>query len=106
MTNKGDKMGILGDLLVSTVQPGAKELQNLGIKIGKLYTDHGLPPDMALERLSYTKQQKLSILDGVCQWLIEHKRNSGATDKAIERQRKTNRDMVERFIDKGETDVY
>lgn len=96
----------LGAIVASKVQPMSKELQELGIKIGHLYTDHGLPVDMAFDRLPRTKEQKLSILDGVCQWLIEHKRNSGATDKAIERQRHTNQKMLEDFITKGEAGVY
>ena len=94
------------EVLLSKVQPGSKELQELGVKIGKLYTDHGLPIDMALDRLPHSKEQKLSILDGACQWFIEHKRNSGATEKAIERQRTTNRKMIEDFVKKGETGVY
>lgn len=86
---------------------GNHELQEMGKEVGRLYTDHGLPIDMALDKLTgYSHEQKLSILDGVCQWFIEHKRNSGATDKAIERQRKTNRKMLEDFVKTGETGVY
>lgn len=93
-------------LIASKVQPFSKELQKTGIVIGKLYTDHGFPLDMSLARLEYTKEQKVSILDGASQWLIEHKRMSGATEKAIERQRKANRKMLEDFIKKGETGAY
>jgi hypothetical protein len=97
----------LASLLQSKVQFQSDQLQQLGIKIGKLYTDKGFPPDMALERLTgYTTIQKLSILDGLCQWLIQHKRNSGATDKAIVRQRSSNRDMVARFLATGEVGIY
>lgn len=96
----------LGALVQSKVQPVSGALQELGVKIGKLYTDHGLPVDMALDRLNLTKEQKLSVLDGVCQWLIEHRRNSGATEKSIERQRASNRRMVERFIAKDEVGIY
>lgn len=97
---------ILGELLESKIQLGSKELQELGVKIGKLYTDKGLPIDMALERLDYTQQQKLSILDGALQWLIEHKRLSGAPEKAIERQRKLNRQYIERFLTGKEVGAY
>lgn len=93
-------------LVNSMKAPDCKELHSLGIKVGKLYTDQGFPPDMALDRLPHTKEQKVAILNGVCEWLIEHKRNSGATDKAIERQRTTNRKMLEDFVAKGETGIY
>lgn len=94
-------------ILEAKVQPKALHLENIGITIGKLYTDKGLPPDMALERLTgYTKLEKLSIVDGICQWLIEHKRNSGATDKAIARQRKSNQQSLTQFIDTGEAGIY
>lgn len=106
MTTPSTKNPKLGQLLESKIQPGSADLQELGIKIGKLYTDHGLPIDMALDRLDLTKEQKLSVLDGACQWLVEHKRNSGATEKAIDRQRATNRKMLEDFLIKGETGVY
>ena len=100
-------MTALGELLTSKAQSNSQDLQELGIKIGKLYTDHGLPIDMALDKLQgYTQEQKLSILDGACQWFIEHKRNSGATEKSLDRQRATNVRMVEDFINKGETGIY
>lgn len=81
-------------------------LQELGVKIGKIYTDFGLPIDMALERLDNTKQQKIAILAGAQSWLIEHRRNSSATDKALDRQRKVNRDAMDSFINKGESGIY
>lgn len=81
-------------------------LFNLGVKIGKLYTDHGLPLDMALDRIKCTKEQKINILYGAQNWLVEHKRNSGATEKAIERQRATNIKTMEVFLRTGETGVY
>lgn len=83
-----------------------KQLIGLGIEVGKLYTDHGLPLDMALERLEHPKDQKLIILDGACQWFIQHKRNSGATEKAIERQRIANRKIIEAFTAGHELGVY
>ena len=97
---------VLIELLKSTQQPFAEELFDLGHKIGKLYTDHGLPLDMSLERLPHSKEQKVQILYGACNWLIQHKRSSGATDKAIERQRKANIRTVERYLKTGETGVY
>jgi hypothetical protein len=96
----------LGILIDSKEQPFSNELQEIGIKVGKLYTDHGFPIDMALNKLPYSHMQKVSILDGACSWIIEHKRKSGATEKAIERTRKSNRTMIERFINKKEVGVY
>lgn len=96
----------LGVLIDAETQANNQELRALGVQIGKLYTDHGLPLDMALERLPYTKMQKVSVLDGALGWLIEHRRNSGANDKAIERQRHANRRIMETFISMGETGVY
>jgi len=93
-------------LLKSKLQSHSQELQELGIKIGKLYTDHGMPIDMALDRLDYSHAQKVSILDGACQWIVQHKRDSGATQKAIERTRQSNRNMMERFIAGQETGAY
>jgi hypothetical protein len=78
----------------------------VGVSVGKLYTDHGFPIDMALAQLKYTKRQKLLVLHGALSWLIEHKRNSGATDKSIVRQRKSNKTTLERFISTGESGVY
>lgn len=78
----------------------------IGIEIGKTYTDFGLPVDMALDRLKLSKYQKLLVLDGVCQWLILHRRNSQASEKAIERQRQVNTNMLERFIKSGESGAY
>lgn len=78
----------------------------LGKRIGRIYTDHGFPIDMALARLQITPAQKLVVLDGAFEWLIEHKRQSGASEKAIERQRATNQRSIEAYIRTGETGVY
>ncbi len=104
---KGNKMKeTLVALIKSKMQFNSQELQNLGIEIGKLYTNLGLPPDMALAKLNLPKEQTISVIDGIGQWLIEHKRNSGATDKAIERQRASNRKMVDAFLKNSELGVY
>lgn len=83
-----------------------KELFGLGIKIGKLYTDSGFPIDMALNELKITKDEKIAVLNGALSWLIQHKRNSGASEVAVDRQRKANLNTLERFIKTDETGVY
>lgn len=83
-----------------------EELEKIGVEIGKLYTNLGFPIDMTLDRLDMSQQEKLSVIDGCCQWFIEHKRNSGAGEKAIDRQRKANRKMVEDFLKNGEVGIY
>jgi hypothetical protein len=88
---------------------GHPDLVSIGVNVGKLYTDHGFPIDMSLSELAkrgMSKQQQLAVLEGACQWLIEHRRLSGAPEKAIERQRKLNRQMVERFLKIGEVGLY
>lgn len=81
-------------------------LEDMGTQIGRLYTDFGLPIDMALDRLPYTYEQKITILHSALGWFVEHKRNSGATEKSIERQRKSNRELMERFIKSKEVGIY
>ena len=94
------------DGLIKALATDNGQLRELGEKIGRLYTDKGFPVDMALDRLPYTHEQKIAILNGALGWLIEHRRNSGATDKAIDRQRATNRDIMGRFINNQETGLY
>ena len=92
--------------MTAYTQPAHHALHNLGVMVGKMYTDHGLPVDMSLKRLNYSKQEKISILDGVCSWMIQHKKNSGATDKAIERQKLSNKTVMDHFISSGESGLY
>lgn len=98
------------ELMQGIVMDANHQLQDMGIKIDQIYTDHGLPIDMALDKLKelrgYNKQQLLMVLYGAQQWLIEHRRNSAATESALDRQRKTNREVMARFIKTGESGVY
>lgn len=96
---------LIGEVIEAEVYSNPK-FTFIGEKIGRLYTDYGLPVDMALSRLSYSKQEKLKILNGACGWLIKHKRNSSATEKSIKRQRKSNRRALESFIKTGESGLY
>lgn len=97
---------VLPQLLKGFAHPYRKELIEFGIEVNKLYTDHGLPLDITLNRLEHPQDQKLIILEGACEWLVQHKRNSGATEKAIERQRVANRNMLEAFAKGKELGVY
>lgn len=83
-----------------------KKLHEYGIELGKLYTDKGLPLDMALDRVTATHEVKLVILNGALSWFITHKRNSGATEKAIERQRRANAQYLDNFINNKEIGAY
>jgi hypothetical protein len=93
-------------LLSAIASDKDNQLFDIGVKIGKIYTDHGLPIDMALDRLSRSFEQKIAILSGALSWLIEHRRDSGATDKALDRQRKSNCEAMSRFIKTKETGIY
>lgn len=99
-------MTIPDGLLEATVSDTDSSLYELGHKIGRLYTDHGLPIDMAFDRLPHTKEQKQAILTGALHWLVIHKRNSGATEKAIDKQRAMNVKIAESFAKTGESGVY
>lgn len=103
-------MEAIGTLLEAISLDTDDELDSFGVKIGHLYTDHGLPIDMAFDKLNQrfdlTSQQKLAVLNGALWWLVQHRRNSAATEKALDRQRKINRETVERFIRTGEVGLY
>lgn len=92
--------------LVAAIATHDTKAEEFGTQVGKLYTDKGLPIDMALDRIDWPKERKIVVLQGALDWLIEHKRNSGGTEKSIERQRKTNAAAMERFINGGETGMY
>lgn len=46
-------------ILKAKIQPGSGDLQELGTTIGKLYTDQGLPLDIALSKLDGYTQKEL-----------------------------------------------
>lgn len=94
------------DSLLKNSSRDFERLAGFGTSIGKLYTDHGFPIDMALARVPLTKDERAVVLLWAQHWLIEHKRNSGASEKAIERQRATNRRTYTAFISTGESGIY
>lgn len=100
---------VVGELIKSQLMIESEDMNHLlrlGERIGKLYTDDGLPIDIALQSPSIPSDSRLLVLYGACKWLIEHKRRSGATEKAIERQRMVNRRAIESFINFGECKIY
>lgn len=94
------------------VWPIDEHLFKMGRDIGRIYTDFGLPIDMALEHLVKSnhiaddKRSKVQVLSGAQNWLIEHRRNSSATEKALDRQRKSNMQTMLAFIKTGESGIY
>lgn len=100
---------VVGELIKSQLMIDSENMDHilrLGERIGKLYTDDGLPIDIALQSPYIPSDNRLLVLHGACKWLIEHKRRSGATEKAIERQRAVNRRAIESFINYGECKIY
>lgn len=103
-------MVIAGILLESLTQKESGLLKSMGLKIGRLSTDHGLPLDVSMKQLEKSTQydlgKRLVILHGALSWLLEHKRKSGATEKAIARQRVSNRKAIESYAHTGEVGIY
>lgn len=81
-------------------------LSNKGMKLGQLYTNHGLPLDIIFDKVRINNIEKIAMLFGAHEWLIIHKRQSGASEAAIDRQRKANSESITRFINKGEVGIY
>lgn len=100
---------IVRDLIDAYIsRDNSSELEAFGVSIGKLYTDHGLPLDVAFDNLplNLDKTDKLIILEGSLNWFIQHKRQSGASEKSLERQRKLNTRAVKSFIETEEIGIY
>lgn len=106
MSSTNSNPTTLGGLIRAKTREDAETLEDIGQEIGKAYTDHGYPIDMALAKVKGTDDQKLSVLHAACKWLIQHKRDSGATEESIDRQRRANLKMLEDYIGKGEVGVY
>lgn len=101
--------GALENLVAAFMLPDKETFLEFGTAVGKLYTDHGLPLDMAMDKVKergYSELQQLLIVQGACGWFVEHKRLSGAPEKAIERQRGVNRNILTNFVKGKETGIY
>jgi hypothetical protein len=78
---------------------------DLGKDLGRLYTDNGVSLDQAMKSLGVKKKQKLIVLEGACEWFIDHKKAHGATVAEIRRQRSVNRKMIEQFKSTGKAEL-
>lgn len=95
--------------LLKAEQNSTTHYKEIGIKIGKLYTDFGLPIDMAMGHESIhslAKSQRVCILSAALWWLVEHKWLSNATEESIQRQRNANKEIMRRFMKTGEVGIY
>lgn len=84
-------------------------LENNGKKIGELYTDYGLPIDISFDQpqvKALPKEYKIILLNSALNHMIQHRKNSNATDSSIEKARKSNREFLANFIKNGEVGVY
>lgn len=100
---------ILSRMIKSLSNPRRREFLDYGTQVGKLYTDQGLPLDIAiseLKKIGVGNDDMVVILEGALNWFIQHKRNSGAGDKAIARQQELNVKIMNNFIDGKETGLY
>jgi hypothetical protein len=104
-----EEVSELIDLVAELSQEPDKKIaiEDMGDKIGRLYTDHGFPIDMSFDRLPHEcEKYKPYILFCAQQQMLEHKRMSGATEKAIEQTRTNNRKIMQQFIKTGEVGIY
>ena len=100
---------ILEKIIESLSNPNRKRLEEEGTWVGRLYTDKGLPLDMSIAELrkrNFTEDDIFIIVEGALTWFVQHKRNSGATDKALNRQREQNSKTMSAFLAGRETGLY
>lgn len=102
---------VLAALVDSLMLPDHKQWVTFGRTLGRLYSDKGMPVDMSLAEVAkrtpgLTQHHYVAMISGVGSWLIEHKRNSGATEKSIERQCDANNKMVADYLKRGEVGLY
>ena len=79
---------------------------HLGKEMARFKNELGLPPDMFMAKLHADKDTKILIAMSYCDEMIEHKRASGAQEKAIDRTRKHNRELMTHLIQTGEMGEY
>lgn len=77
-----------------------------GKQMARFKNEMGFPPDMFLKRLNVDNDTKFLISITYCDEMIEHKRASGAQEKAIDKTRKHNQAILRRLLDKGELGEY
>jgi len=100
---------IIEKIILSLSNPNREYLEEQGTWIGRLYTDKGFPLDMSIAELkkrNVTEEDMFVIIEGALTWFVQHKRNSGATEKALNRQREQNSKIMAAFLAGKETGLY
>jgi len=100
---------ILEKIVESLSNPNRAYLEEQGTWVGKLYTDKGLPLDISIAELrkrNTSEDDMFVIIEGALTWFVQHKRNSGATEKALNRQREQNNKIMAAFLAGKETGLY
>lgn len=81
-------------------------LPQIGAEMARFKTELGMPPDMFLKylknKMELTENDVIVLADAYCTDMIEHKKASGATDKALDRARQHNKAIMRRLITTGE----
>lgn len=88
----------------------SKQLNDIAQWMFEMWTQNGFPPDMFLDeldkRFKLPKSAKIYVVSEYQTKFMEHKRLAGATEKNLEKQRRKNKEDIERLINSGETGIY
>lgn len=86
------------------------QLNFYGKEMFRFKSELGFPPDMFLDKLAkehrLDRLQLVYVLNVFFEQLMEHKRQSAAQEKALERTRRQNGDRILAFIETGEVGIY
>lgn len=86
--------------------------ENWGKNLFKLFTQHGLPPDIGLEELEklggkkFSKDEKLAIIVAFLDEMTEHKIKSGIGEKRLQQLKEHNKKILKGFLEKEEIGIY
>lgn len=96
--------------MIEVYRQRTDEAVKMGKEMARFKNELGFPPDMFLDKLSKTHyldvDDKLWIASSYCDEMIQHKRASGAGEKALDRTRKQNQVILQRLLDTGEMGIY
>ena len=93
------------DLVMLTDEERSK-YEEIGREMARFKNELGFPPDMFLSKLEFDQEKHKYIVHYYCEAMMEHKRASGAQDKALDRTRKHNRVLMERVLAGEELGEY